>query len=263
MLSPSMIDTRFPWRIFWVLLGAALIGYAAALPYIFALFEKMVALKEQPMSTPVFVAVQMMQASILFGMIIGVGLLVSRKVDLRTPILRAWLYGNSPDLPRGAFRVPIIVGLAVGTFTALALYGYFVRQIPGWPSEAMLPIWQRLLACIYGAINEELLLRLFFMSLLLWGLQAISGRTVTEWRPVIFWTANAIVALVFGAAYLPAAKTVIELTPLAIVGIVGLKAVAGLVYGYFCWVRGLEAAMLAHFSADVVLHVIGPMFAPM
>jgi hypothetical protein len=33
-----------------------------------------------------------------------------------------------------------------------------------------------------------------------------------------------------------------------------------LAFGYLCWTRGLEAAMLADFSADFILHIIGPMF---
>jgi hypothetical protein len=39
-----------------------------------------------------------------------------------------------------------------------------------------------------------------------------------------------------------------------------INGVASLLFGYLCWKRGLEAAMLAHFSTDIMLHVVGPMF---
>jgi membrane protease YdiL (CAAX protease family) len=39
-----------------------------------------------------------------------------------------------------------------------------------------------------------------------------------------------------------------------------INGVASLVFGYVCWRRGLEAAVLTHFCCDVILHVIGPVF---
>ena len=37
-----------------------------------------------------------------------------------------------------------------------------------------------------------------------------------------------------------------------------LNAVAGVVFGWLYWKRGLEMAMLAHFGGDLVLHVAAP-----
>jgi hypothetical protein len=34
---------------------------------------------------------------------------------------------------------------------------------------------------------------------------------------------------------------------------------AALAFGYLTWKRGIEAAMLAHFSSDFIAHVLGPM----
>ena len=41
-----------------------------------------------------------------------------------------------------------------------------------------------------------------------------------------------------------------------------LNGIAGVVFGWLYWKRGLEMAMLSHFSADIVLHVIAPLFSP-
>jgi membrane protease YdiL (CAAX protease family) len=35
-----------------------------------------------------------------------------------------------------------------------------------------------------------------------------------------------------------------------------LNGLAGIAFGYLYWTRGLESAMLSHFSADIILHVI-------
>jgi membrane protease YdiL (CAAX protease family) len=42
---------------------------------------------------------------------------------------------------------------------------------------------------------------------------------------------------------------------------IALNAVGGLVFGWLYWKRGIEMAMLGHFSADIVLHVLAPLVA--
>ena len=253
-----MPKTKYPWRIFWVLLFASIAGIVGVLPYIFSLFGKLLDLENLTMPFPVFVAVQVMHSSIAFGMVIVLGLLLAPKVGVELPLLGEWLYHKRRP-PASSLGPPLAIGLAVGVVTMLLLFFVFLPQIPGWPSEAGVPIWQRFLACVYGGINEELLMRLFIFCLVLWLLQLIMRKAARS-SEALFWTGNIIVALLFGAAYLPAAAKMIELTPIAIVAILSLKGAAGLVYGYLCWSRGLEAAMLAHFSADFVLHIIAPLF---
>ena len=253
-----MSKPRYPWRIFWVLILASIGGLIGVLPYVFALFGKLLDLEHLTMPLPVFAAVQVMHSSIVFALIVVLGLLLAPKVGLRMPLLESALYSRQPLAP-GAFRVPLAVGAVVGVISAILLFLVFVPRMPGWPSESALPIWMRLAACIYGGLNEELLMRLFLLALVLWLLQTIARKAARE-SSALFWTGNIIVAFLFAAAYLPAAGKLIELTPLAIFAIVFLKGTAGLVFGRLCWNRGLEAAVLAHFSSDFVLHVLAPMF---
>ena len=49
------------------------------------------------------------------------------------------------------------------------------------------------------------------------------------------------------------------MTPLLIARALVLNGIGGIVFGWLYWKRGLLAAMLAHFSADIVLHVAAPM----
>jgi membrane protease YdiL (CAAX protease family) len=41
--------------------------------------------------------------------------------------------------------------------------------------------------------------------------------------------------------------------------IILLNALGGIVFGCLYWKKGLEAAIIAHFSADIVLHVLLPL----
>ena len=75
-----------------------------------------------------------------------------------------------------------------------------------------------------------------------------------------FWSANVIVAILFGLGHLPNAATVMQITPTVVALALALNGVAGVTFGYLYWKRGLESAIIAHFSADFVIYVIGPMF---
>ena len=78
--------------------------------------------------------------------------------------------------------------------------------------------------------------------------------------PSVFWTANIIAALLFGLGHLPSASLVMPITPLVVVAALTLNGIAGLAFGFLYWRRGLEAAMLAHFTGDFVVYVVGASF---
>lgn len=100
------------------------------------------------------------------------------------------------------------------------------------------------------------MLRLGLMTFLVW----TGTRLIRATAPgrVVLWTAIGLTALVFGAGHLPATAAMLPLTPLVVVRALLLNGLGGLVFGWLYWRRGLLAAMLAHFSADVVLHVVVP-----
>jgi hypothetical protein len=251
--------SRYPWRIFWVLVAAGVLASVGALPYILALFgERIAALGGRPVSLPLLAVTQTLQMSLLFGAVVGFGLLLARKVGIHTPLLSAWLYGQREESPRGGVVLSVGSGVVLGLITAAVFGGFVAPRTPAWPSEAGMPVWMRLLAAAYGGIDEELLMRLFLLSLVLWLLQALRGSL--EFNATMFWIGNAVAALIFAAAYLPAASYLGALTGTVLVAIMGVKGISGLVFGYLCWSRGLESAMLAHFITDLVMHLLGPIF---
>jgi len=50
--------------------------------------------------------------------------------------------------------------------------------------------------------------------------------------------------------------SLVPLTPLVILRTVVMNGLLGIVLGWLYWKRGLEAAMISHFSADIILHVL-------
>ena len=239
-----------------------MLGIAAALPYIYALFRHMIVRSGSlPMPLPILVTAQLMQSAIVFGGIVALGILLARKVGIDAPILQRWLYRTGQGYPTGWVRTPLAWGFALGVITFVLYLLVFFPLIPEWPwhEEAALPVWKRFLICLYGGINIELLMRFFLLSLFLWLLKKIARDSSPRPGPGIFWIANTTVALIYAAGHLPAAKSLMPLTPIVLTAVLLPTAIAGLAFGYLAWKRGIEAAMLAHFSSDFVSHVLGPM----
>jgi len=122
-------------------------------------------------------------------------------------------------------------------------------------------LWKRLLASFYGAIDEEILLRLFLLSLLAWLIGFAWHVPGGMPAPGALWLATIIAAVIFGLGHLPATAALVKLTPLLIWRAIVLNGIVGVATGYLFWRYGLEAAMLAHFAADLVFHGIGDSLA--
>lgn len=135
-------------------------------------------------------------------------------------------------------------------------------HLPGLPfvSAARAALWKRVLVCFYGGIDEEILMRLFLLSLLAWLGVRIFQKQKARLSSTTFWIANIIVAIVFGLGHLPNASMVMHITPAVVLLALVLNGIAAIPFGYLYWKRGLEAAMIAHFCADFVVYVVGVAF---
>ena len=204
----------------------------------------------------------LIQGTTYFGGGISLGLLLSRKVGLGAPFLEAWLYGQPRPASRGWVWVSCFTGLGLGVVAVALLRSPLGAALAALPvaTEGAMPIWKRFLACFYGGLGEEILMRLFLMSLVAWLVGKVWKTASGLPSSGAFWLANILVAVAFGAGHLPLAARLTPLTPLLVTTVVSLNALLALGFGQLYWKRGLESAMLAHFSTDIVLHVLGPMF---
>ena len=76
---------------------------------------------------------------------------------------------------------------------------------------------------------------------------------------MIVLVANVLAASAFAAAHLPQVKAFYGLSTLMVLVVMIANGVPGVIFGWLFRRFGQISAMVAHFSADVVLHVIGPM----
>ncbi len=114
-------------------------------------------------------------------------------------------------------------------------------------------------ALIYGGVVEELMMRLFLMSLLVYLLWRIAGRKydkkhIPEWIPV---SVNVVISLLFAAGHLPATITLFGgLTFPIVLRCFLLNGSFGLVFGRFYRKYGIQYAMLCHFGCHLVSKLI-------
>jgi membrane protease YdiL (CAAX protease family) len=136
--------------------------------------------------------------------------------------------------------------------------GSFVASnyLPTQPAIKAPPPWQGFLASISAGVNEEILLRLGFMTFVAWVLTRISRRKNVG--AVAGWTSIILAALVFGAMHLPIASTLTKLSFPVVVWLLVANGLVGIACGWLYWRRSLLAAMIAHFATDIILHVIAP-----
>jgi membrane protease YdiL (CAAX protease family) len=73
------------------------------------------------------------------------------------------------------------------------------------------------------------------------------------------WIAIIIVTIIFGLGHLPmTVRLQGSITPVMVIRALVLNGIASIIFGWLYWRRGLESAIVAHFSTDIVLHVLLP-----
>jgi membrane protease YdiL (CAAX protease family) len=269
------VSSRRPlnWRILIILVVAILVSVILVTPYSLSLQANTLATAKLPLPLALLLPIQWLETTVLYGIVAAIGLFIAGRIGLGLPFLESWLAGK-PDWARvRKFVVPAILAGVLASVAIIALdAGVFAPRLSaelgqsglqGQQASALTPpVWAGFLASFYGGITEEILLRLFMLSLFAW-----IGRFVNrtpEGRPGLaaLWAANILAAVLFGLGHLPAtAAAGLPLDALVVTRAIVLNGLAGLVFGWFYWTFGLEAAMVSHFSADIVLHVLWPLLA--
>jgi membrane protease YdiL (CAAX protease family) len=240
-----------------ILWALALFGVILALPYQYTLQRGFI---DEELTQ--FVYFGLGQAAIFAGflfIIVLVGQAFAEKSGLDAPVLSD-LLNKRPVKARlkkiASFSV--VSGVAVGMITVFLEWFFFRPLIPQLTLAVNIPVWQSFLASFYGGITEEVMLRFFVMSLLVWAITQGLGKK--EKTDKIVWSAIVLAALIFGLAHLPVTAQIVPMTALVIIRSFALNGLAGVAFGYLYWKNGLESAMLAHFSMDIVLHMIYPLW---
>jgi len=254
---------RFPWRLFWLLFAIGIVGALAIIPIAIDLFGSVVPTAQTPpIPLPLLILIGVVQNLGMLAVMVFVGLKLGQKLGLGAPLLEGWLAGNSiRNQSKASLKEGLIAGIGIGVVLLITLLA-LVPLLPHLPfvTASKLAVWKRLLACLYGGLYEEILTRLFLVTLIAWLANKALRKPNARLSPGAFWVSNLLVAILFGLGHLPSASLVMPITLLVVAVALSLNGIAAVVFGVLYRKRGLEAAMLAHFTADFVIYVVGPAF---
>jgi membrane protease YdiL (CAAX protease family) len=206
-----------------------------------------------PLPLPLFCVVLAIQFLVIYGLLALVGLRLARARHREpAPLLTGFWTSKRPDRfgwpATGAFATGLLCGLfLVGTVALIK------RALPQTLPDVLHPpsLWGALLASATASFSEEILCRLFLLSALLRILPASRSGTAI---------AVAVSALVFAVLHAPAAVFLFggfdRVPPLAWVWMVSLNAFVGIACAAWFLRIGIGGAILVHFAADLVWHVL-------
>jgi len=241
------------WKLFFILLIACVITSILVLPYSLEITSTVIEI------TPLILLIIIGQNLILFAIVIFFGLLLSKRVGMGLPILEDILEGKNKNAEFKSLLLPSI-GLGILSGVLIVIFSLvFNTFIPEFQNiEILVAPWKSFLASFYGGIAEEVLLRLFLLSLIVWIIFKIKKGKDGKTTNFGVWIAIILSSIIFGLGHLPATAQIVELNTIVIMRAIILNGIGGVVFGWLYWKKGLESAIMAHFSADIVLHVISP-----
>ncbi len=250
------------WKLFCAVWAAALFGAVAVIPLSLTLQGDLLQSAEIPFPLPVLLLISLLQSAVMLAVVTFVGLKLAPRVALQLPLFEALVNkGERPD----AWLSKAVIAAGIGIVGALLVLGleyfYFLPAMTaaeiGFPEFAHAPAWQGLLASFYGGITEEVLMRLFLMTVIVWVGSLLTRSSADSIPAYIYWIGILFAAVAFGVGHLPATAALgVPLNGLVISRALLLNGIIGVLAGWLYWKRGLGYAMIAHFAADIVLHVL-------
>ncbi len=245
------------WKLFFILFAACVVASLMVLPYALSLVPG------EPLAlTPAILIAAVIQALVFFSVAVFFGLFLAKRVGFGLPILEGMLKGEK----QGAYLKSILwlsVGLGVGAAVLIVLFSlpFQSLSVDFLKAEIAVPAWKSFLASFYGGVAEEVLLRLFLMTLLTWITFKI--KKTSDGNPTVLgiWLAIVISSVIFGLGHLPVTSGLTAITPVVVLRAIVLNGIGGIIFGWLYWKKGLESAIISHFSADIALHVALPLTA--
>ena len=189
-----------------------------------------------------------------YGLILGaLGILLSKKIGL----WKDKIIFEKKQIIETAL-IALIGGIAMilldiwffGNYSQAILDSYIAK-----PTIAYI-----LASVIYGAVIEEVMLRLFLMSLIAFVLHILFEKNREKVSDIILVIANIIAAILFAAGHLPATEVIMGLSPMIVFRCFLLNGGLGILFGRLYRKHGLHYAMVAHGGCHIVSKIIWIIF---
>ena len=209
-------------------------------------------LMEQMGSETAFIAVYMLQIGV-YTLVMGLfGHILATKLGLMRPARLEW----------SSLKRTLLLAAVAGVLLSLDWWT-FGAWIPGLREGTGLTLTLPVViaSILYGGVVEEVMLRLFMMSLLAWLGWKLFFRKAEKAPAGVIIAANVISALLFAAGHLPATQQLFgAVTPLLLLRCFLFNGSAGLLFGWLYRRFGIQYAMLGHAATHIVSKLIWFLF---
>ena len=189
--------------------------------------------------------------SVVYSVVLG---LLGKALAEKIGLWKRW------DLEKNPIILTFIVSVIGGILLIIPdyfIFGSFSDAIRD--SYAVKPSLVYIISCItYAPVVEEVMLRLFFMSLIAFLLWKFSRKDSIDEKHIII--ANIIAAILFSLGHLPATAMTIGLTPMIVLRCFLMNGGFGLALGYLYRKHGIQYSMLAHAGIHIVSKLIWIIF---
>ena len=192
--------------------------------------------------------------SAAYGLLLGaIGIVIARKIGL---------WSDDKTITAKPIFMSILVAIIGGLvmiYADILFFGQHSEAI--MDSYATKPTIDYIIATVtYGAVIEEVMLRLFLMSLVALILhKLLGGKSEAPSNKVLIF-ANVVSSLLFAAGHLPSTFILLGSSPLIIARCFLLNGGIGLMFGWLYRKYGLRYSMIAHGGCHVVSKLIWILF---
>ena len=189
------------------------------------------------------------QYGIPFGVILaGIGIVLSKKINL-------W---KKFKLDKKAIFITAIITI-VGALILFPGDKLIFGSLNTWVYEqySIKPtIYKMIGGLLVGGIIEEIMMRLFFMSLIVFIISKLFYKNIKEIPTLVFVIANIISALLFAAGHLPSTATMTTLTPIIILRCFLFNGGLGIAFGYLYRKYNFGYAMISHGLCHLIADIL-------
>lgn len=238
------------------------VGGLFVLPYQFESLQKTlpeqydILIDSMPMPFFVLIIISALQLAVISFVVAFIGTKLARRTGFSLSILDSLVNKVRLQFDKRSVLLAIVFGIITAFLITGADRFYFQSQIAKLGEvQPEFSLFGLLAGVFYGGVFEEILLRLFVMSLLVWIMMKIlKNKNLSN---VYYWIAIVIASLLFAAGHLPATNLLFGgLTTELIVRCFLLNGVGGLFFGYLYWKKGFEYAVIAHMFAHISLQLL-------
>ncbi len=214
---------------------------------------------DQSMPIGVLSLITSLQLSITSFVAAFVGIKLARKTGFIFTFFESiFEKGKKTILNRNSFFLSLLFGVITGFVIVGSDKFYFLSQIPQLgESVPQFSLIGMIAGVLSGGVFEEILLRLFLMSLLVWVLHKVFNRKGEKIPGWCYWIAIILAALLFAAGHLPLTSMLFgDLTVMILYRCFLLNGLGGLLFGYLYWKKGLEYSIIAHMFLHLSMQLL-------